>query len=50
MTLKGTVMAGKNNQGVLQALLEQSSAQERGLKKEQDNKFMSVLEGEDQEQ
>lgn len=50
VTLKGTVMAGKNNQGVLQALLEQSSAQERGLKKEQDNKFMSVLEEEDQEQ
>lgn len=50
VTLKGTAMAGKNNQGVLQALLKQSSAQEGCLKKEQDNKFMSVLEEEDLEQ
>lgn len=52
VTLKGTTMSGKNNQAMLQAVLNrQSSAQERCLKKEKYNKFiMSVLEEEDQEQ
>lgn len=51
VTLKGTAMAGKNNQGMVQALLKQtvfSSGEMPGEKK--DNKFMSVLEEEDQEQ
>lgn len=50
MTLKGTVTAGKNNQGMVQALLRETSAQERCLEKKNDNKFMSVLEEKDQEQ
>lgn len=51
VTLKGTAMAGKNNQGMVQALLKQtvfSSGEVPGEKK--DNKFMSVLGEEDQEQ
>lgn len=49
-TLKGTAVAAKNNQAMLQAVLKQSSAQGRCLKKEKYNKFMSVLEEESQEQ
>lgn len=52
VTLKGTMMSGKNNQGMVQALLKQrvfSSGEMPGENKK-DNKFMSVLGEEDQEQ